>query len=282
MKLYQSVGTYYLYWSSPGNTEGLTDVKLTLRKHDGTVLLNEVSMTELGDGVYQYPYNFTDIGWYLATGRSVSLGGITTDSIRVGFPTNDYIYGTHITDSTVFYEVNILDDTNVMSGLMTQIGTTSIWWTDITGLATGKYFFKMNHLDTARFDYPFKIGGGGPEQLKLVLEPGFNLSAYSGTGNYNFDSTSGVWVYTSGDVTNTKSSDLYNYIHYFYPTVNVKYIKSYYEYPIQRFKVFIPNITPVTNDNNFPLVQINQALDPEKNAFYIFLDSTSDIVIDCK
>ncbi len=276
MKIYECLGVNKIYWVAPRNTEGLTDAKLTLLDHDGNKLLDEVSMTETGDGVYETDYNFTDHGWYLAVGHSISFGGQATESIRIGDPDNDFIYGVSTNDSTIFYEVNDLDDTNVDNGYMTQIPETSIWWADVTGLPKNKYFFKMNTRDTARFDYPFI------EVLTLVLEPGYNISSYPGTGKYNFDSTAGVWVYDECDVEITRASDLYEYISYHYPGATVNYIKSYYERPTERFKVFIPNKTPTTNDNNFPLVQINQENDPEKNAFYISLDSTSNIVIECR
>ena len=276
MKIYDCLGVNKVYWSAPKNKEGLTDVRLTLYQHDGTVLLNNVLMSETGDGVYEHPYNFTSHDWYLAVGYSESKGGKTTESIRVGNPLYDYVYGVVPDDSTVFYEVNLLDDTNIDSGQMTNITATDIWWTDVTGLAKNKYFFKMNRKDTARFDYPFiKV-------LTLVLEPGYNLSSYPGSGKYIFDSTSNVWVYAECDVDNTRASDLNAYIEYHYPGVTVNYIKSYYEAPTERFKVFHPHITPLSNDNNFPLVELNQENDPEKNAFYIDIDSTSNIVVECR
>ena len=130
MKLIEETGPLKLFYSAPGNTEGLTDVKQTLIQHDGTVLLNRIPMTELGDGVYEYTYNFTSIGWYVSHGISDSLGGADLESIRIGDPANDYVYAGGPNDTTVSFEVNTLNDTNVMSGWMTEIGTTKIFWTD--------------------------------------------------------------------------------------------------------------------------------------------------------
>jgi hypothetical protein len=275
MKILNSTGNHKIYFAAPANTEGLTDVKITLLKHDGTVLLNNVSGAELGDGVYEYNFNFVEAGWYVSQGYSESLGGHETESIRIGKYGRDYIYGVAPTDCTNIYEVNKLDDSNVMTGFMSQIGTTGIFYTEITGLTPGDYFFKMNHRDTARFNYPFKT-----DQLTLVIEPGYNISAYSGTGQFIFDGT--AFVYVSSSVENTKASDLCDYIKYNYPDSNIRYIKSYYENPTKRFKIYIPNITPKTNDNNFSLVQFNQVSDPEKNAFYLYLDSTCNVIVECK
>jgi len=278
MKIYECTGYNKIYWSAKQNEEGLSDVKLLLYQHDGTILLNDVSMTETGDGVYEYDYNFTKHDWYLAVGYSESKGGKTTDSIRIGNPNKDYIYGVVPNDSTVYYEINLLDDTNIKNGYMTKITGTDIWWVDISELQKNKYFFKMNHRDTARFDYPFI------NTFTLILEPGYNISSYPGSGKYNFDTTAYTWIHIVDecDTTTTKASDISNYIKYHYPEANVKYIKSYYEHPIKRFKVFIPDITPISNDNNFQLVQINQKNDIEKNAFYIDIDSTCNIIIECK
>ena len=283
MKLIESLGPHKLFYSSPGNTEGLTDVKQTLIQHDGTVLLDSIPMTELGDGVYEYTYNFTSIGWYVSHGISDSLGGSDLESLRVGDPSNDYVYAGGPNDTTVSYEVNTLDDTNVMTGWMNEIGTTKIFWVDVTSLPDDKYFFKMNGRDTARFNYPFILPTITPKGVKLVLEKGYNLSAFSGTGKYNFDSTAGVWVSLSNDIENAKASDLYEYIKYHYPAVIVHYIKSYYEHPTKRYKIYVPEITPNDNENNFPLVQVNQESHPEKNAFYTMLTMAGDeITINCR
>jgi len=301
MKIFNSTGIKKIFFTSPGNTEGLTDVKLTLIQHDGTTLLSSVSMSEQGDGVYDYDYNFINDGWYLASCYSDSLGGDVVDSIRIGYPSHDYIYGVYNVDttagvviidgcpdvdyfnvdSTVSYEINTISGNNIDSGFMTHIGNTGIYWVDITGLTDNDYFFKMDGIDTVKFKVP--LTNDVISAYRLCLEKNYNISVFGGTGEYNFDSTGGVWIKTSGNVENTKASDLFYYIKYHYPNTNVRYIKSYYEYPNERFKIFIPEVTPENNENNFPLVELNQVNDPERNAFYCYLDQTSDyIVIQCK
>ncbi len=279
MKTHVSTGFNKIYYSAPGNTEGLSDVFVTLIQHDGTVLLNEVSMTELGDGVYEYDFNFPTEGWYIATSNSTSLGGIVTESIRIADPSITYIYGTCPSDSTNVFEVNRLDGSNVINGYMTQINTTGIFWADVTAVTNGEYFFKMNGWDTAKFEIPLNQEQVIIDPFSLVLEKGFNIAAYSGSGKYNFDSTAGDWVYTSEDIENTKAEDIYKTIIHDYPGVTVKYIKAYEEQPIGRFRVYIPDFTPPTNVNNFPLIQINQITKPEQNAFYVYLEMTQPYIV---
>lgn len=282
MKLFIGPAIYEIYYAAPRNTEGLIDVKVSMWKHDGTQVLNNQSMSEVGDGIYKHAYNFDSTTWYVAQTHSESLNIERTESIRIGSPPNDYVYVVS-NDSTNMYEVNKLDGTNVMAGgPMAEVGSTGIYYADVTSLPEDKYFFKLNHKDHARFDYPFKPRGGFGI-LNFSLMRGFNIAAWTGTGKFTFDASTGTWKYISEDIDTARASDLWNYIHYHYPSVEVKYLKAYDEYPINRFRVYIPGLTPLDDVNNFPLIELNSEGDPESNAFYLEMDTTlAEVLIEAR
>ena len=131
-------------------------VYLTVYNPIGTIMLNNVTMSELGNtGVYRYGYTTITEGNHLAVFTNGSYK--TFNVVRVGHDTTQrvyamgYRYQSSITDLkvSVFTPDGVLD---IDSATMTELDSTGIYYYDYTASAEGDYACYISSATTNQKD----------------------------------------------------------------------------------------------------------------------------------
>jgi len=164
---FPSGATVRIYYAANESEEGLTDVKLTLRRFNGDLLIvDEQPMAELGNGLYFYDHTCTVDDWYVARCHSESRKGLGFAFFRagtpVGVPYELVGWRAHLDETGLSEPFKVTDGLGAvfLIGVLTEMGH-GIYYADVGSLATGRYFFHVKIWD-APFNHPMGSGGGNP------------------------------------------------------------------------------------------------------------------------
>lgn len=142
-------------------------------------------------------------------------------------------------------------------------------------IAPGGIFPEEYLAKWGAFDILLEPGGsseGIPSSGTMIIDQGFNIKCLICSGKYEFNSPSGSWSYVGPEYTHTKVSDMCDALIYNYPSIDIKYVKTYKEWSVERFRTYIPGTTPKTNEHNFQLWITNENGDREAEAFEMYVE----------
>jgi len=153
---YQKDEPFRINYRATDFVTGLTDVRITIRKSNGVVVVNDVQMTELGEGIYFYNFTPTEATLYVAEVNSASNPGPDNKSFLVHEQLTNLAWSSQ--SYRVFYtaanQLSGLTDVKIIAWnestkivdeeVMTESATPGVYYYDVTMPNAGNYVFKVD------------------------------------------------------------------------------------------------------------------------------------------